>query len=108
MEYIKKLWRCSHCNQEMVGSILDQVRHRQECELAAKEAELSTEQEKEGDADGEENANAKAATSYDPLRRLYSCPECEAQMLLTTTEILKHRRSHASASSVNVKEEEKE
>ena len=34
--------------------------------------------------------------SLDPLRKNYFCPDCNKELKLTTTEILKHKKAHKS------------
>ena len=44
------------------------------------------------DADMEEEKEGQ----LNPHRKSYFCPECDKQLQLTTTEMLKHKKTHKS------------
>ena len=40
--------------------------------------------------------NEEKESQLNPLRKSYFCADCDKQLKLTTTEIVKHKRSHVS------------
>lgn len=51
--------------------------------------------------DAEQEAQRERAKQMNPLKKSYFCPDCDKQYDFTTTEILKHKKSHLTGTQVN-------
>ena len=92
-QYIAKHWRCEKCGEKMLVTVLERLQHLEECQ-------------QDGPADTGESAVADLAQSQMPiktstvdpslerLRKPYYCSTCQKQFSFTSTEILKHKKSH--------------
>ena len=81
-------WTCPRCEQEMYVGPVQRIAHHATC-VEAEEAD----RKKTEDADGADLATA--AASAKPNSRAYECADCGGRTLfLTSTEILRHKRSH--------------
>ncbi|XP_060072123.1 probable ATP-dependent RNA helicase DHX34 [Ylistrum balloti] len=86
--HMVKHWICPRCNANLLVNVLERLRHEAECHSQNIEA---TKDEEEKDRK-EENEN-----QLNTLRKLYHCTICEKDYNFTTTEILKHKRSHINS-----------
>ena len=86
-EYIQKHWTCERCNLKMVVTVLERLQHESEC-LASSEKDTTS---SSGTHDIPES---QSRPSLDHLRKVYFCKECDKEYSFTSTEILKHRRTH--------------
>lgn len=52
-----------------------------------------------------EEPESEATTSevFDPLKICYFCDKCQQKLFLTSTEILRHRRSHQTSTCADTK-----
>ena len=71
---------CEFCGREMYKSALERVSHFAGCF-----------EEKDG-KDAEES-KSKAEPKLNPLAKKFNCDSCKKTLYLTTTEMLKHRKS---------------
>ncbi|XP_066495045.1 probable ATP-dependent RNA helicase DHX34 [Tiliqua scincoides] len=87
-ECLRSFWTCPRCGLYMPFTPLEQVAHREVCQLT-------------GPADEGLPADGGAAppSVSTALQRPYQCAACQKTFLLTPTEILRHRRHHQSPSS---------
>jgi len=98
-QFISKHWRCEKCGKKMLVTVLERLQHQEKCEHEQpvdldKSAVAGVAQSQTVDK------SAKVVdSSIERLRKPYYCSTCQSQFSFTTTEILKHRRSHVSASS---------
>ena len=74
----------------MSSTPLEQIRHREKCE--PKESNASDDNKVKSE-DMDESMPSTSET-YDPLKIPYFCDECQQKLFLTSTQILKHKRSH--------------
>ncbi|KAL5004824.1 hypothetical protein ScPMuIL_018280 [Solemya velum] len=84
--HMQRHWTCPRCECKLIVTILDRLQHESECQSQNIQA-CKAEEEKEV----EEEKNSQ----LNPLRKPFFCSNCDKQLLLTTTEILKHKRSHS-------------
>lgn len=84
---LRKHWTCPVCNQAMIITTLERLEHEASC--TQQEKDLAAQQE-------EEPLKSKGPES---LRRNYDCPICKEQFSFTTSEILKHKKSHQNMES---------
>lgn len=91
-QYIQKHWKCEKCGVKMVVTVLERLQHENQCH---------GNDEFEGDsAASTATTNVTPAeissrsSSVDHLRKPYFCGECSKQYSFTSTEILRHRKTH--------------
>lgn len=98
-QFISKHWRCEKCGKKMLVTVLERLQHQEKCE-----------QEQSVDLDNSAVAGVAQSQTIDKsakvvdssierLRKPYYCSTCQSQFSFTSTEILKHKRSHVSGSS---------
>ena len=89
-QYIAKHWRCEKCGQKMLVTVLERLRHEEECQ---------NEQAHDSNDPVVESHKDKVAVnpSIERLRKSYYCNTCQSQFSFTSTEILKHKKSHLSS-----------
>ncbi|XP_015196359.2 probable ATP-dependent RNA helicase DHX34 isoform X1 [Lepisosteus oculatus] len=88
-ECLRTFWSCPHCDLYMPLTPLERMHHEATCKPAGA-GEVKPE---EGKPEAiESKADSSSASSS--LSRLYHCDVCNKDLLLTSTEILKHRRQH--------------
>ena len=98
-QFISKHWRCEKCGKKMLVTVLERLQHQEKCE-----------QEQSVDLDNSAVAGVAQSQTIDKsakvvdssierLRKPYYCSTCQSQFSFTSTEILKHKRSHVSSSS---------
>ncbi|XP_073497531.1 probable ATP-dependent RNA helicase DHX34 [Phyllobates terribilis] len=80
---LRSFWTCPRCSLYMPFTPLERMAHQNSC------AEEATSQELE-DAE----SNVSLVTS---LHRTYHCDVCDKDLVLTPTEILKHKRQHMNS-----------
>ena len=83
-------WTCPRCEEEMYVGAVQRIVHHAAC-VEAEEAD----RKKTEDALGADVADAAASSK--PNSRAYQCAECGRTLFLTSTEILRHKRSHMTA-----------
>ncbi|CAG2164792.1 unnamed protein product, partial [Oppiella nova] len=99
---MKKKWKCETCGQEMSSTPLDRIRHSEKCKPIIK-----TDGSLDNNADdGDGSDDAIQSQAYDPLKILYNCTECQQKLLLTSTQILRHKRNHQLSSAETKTESE--
>ena len=98
-QFISKHWRCEKCGKKMLVTVLERLQHQEKCE-----------QEQSVDLDNSAVAGVAQSQTIDKsakvvdssierLRKPFFCCTCQSQFSFTSTEILKHKRSHVSGSS---------
>nr|XP_020834079.1 probable ATP-dependent RNA helicase DHX34 isoform X3 [Phascolarctos cinereus] len=81
---LRTFWSCPHCGFYMPLTPLERMSHESSCPAAP-----------DGDAHGaSEEEEATSGRQASTLRRAYHCEICQKDLLLTPTEILRHRRLH--------------
>ncbi|KAK7573392.1 hypothetical protein V9T40_010583 [Parthenolecanium corni] len=78
-------WKCEKCESLIISSPLERLQH---IYLHEKESRVT-----ERDVAGNMSSEAKK-----PNAKLYECDVCKEKLYLTSTEILRHRKSHQSES----------
>lgn len=90
---MQRHWICDRCRVSMVVDLSERLEHEAFCQTqdtsASKQEEQAMERE---EREGQMN----------PLRKSYFCPDCDQQLQLTSTEILKHKKSHKTSSDNHV------
>ncbi|OWF54057.1 probable ATP-dependent RNA helicase DHX34 isoform X1 [Mizuhopecten yessoensis] len=86
--HMVKHWTCPRCNASLLVNVLERLRHEAECHSQNIEA---TKDEDENDLKEEKESQ------LNHMRKAYHCSVCEKDYNFTTTEILKHRRSHVNS-----------
>jgi len=76
----------------MAATPLEQVRHREKCQFTSSASH-------QHDINAHDTEQSTSEQTYDPLKILYFCTECQQNLLLTSTQILKHKRSHKNSSN---------
>ncbi|XP_072464225.1 probable ATP-dependent RNA helicase DHX34 [Notamacropus eugenii] len=79
---LRTFWSCPHCGLYMPFTPLERMSHENSCQEAP--------DEDAHEAEEEADSGRQAST----LRRAYRCEVCQKDLLLTPTEILRHRRLH--------------
>ena len=94
LKYLKKTWTCDICGKELCLTPLEQIRHRENCQPIVSNVlnEIKVESQ---DLDESMPSTSEA---YDPLKIPYFCEDCKQKLFLTSTQILKHKRSHRLSS----------
>ncbi|XP_036601733.1 probable ATP-dependent RNA helicase DHX34 [Trichosurus vulpecula] len=80
---LRTFWSCPHCGLHMPFTPLERMSHENTCQAAPDE-----------DAHGATEEEADSGRQLSTLRRAYHCESCQKDLLLTPTEILRHRRLH--------------
>lgn len=84
---MQKHWVCPRCEANLIVSIKERLEHESECQNKNFEP---TQQE-----EAQEMEEVKQA-QMNPLRKHYFCDKCDQGFRFTTTEILKHKKSHVT------------
>ncbi|KAK3727046.1 hypothetical protein QZH41_012547, partial [Actinostola sp. cb2023] len=82
-QYIKKHWQCEVCQVKMVVTVLERLQHESECSNDTKTTTAT-----------QDIPESSTLPSVDHLRKTYLCTECCKEYWFTSTEILKHRKTH--------------
>ncbi|XP_061453249.1 probable ATP-dependent RNA helicase DHX34 isoform X2 [Rhineura floridana] len=85
-ECLRTFWTCPRCGLYMPFTPLERLAHEEACQALSQEGEPSLEGPPKG-------ALVTSPTSC-TLQRLYHCADCLQDLLLTPTEILRHRKQH--------------
>lgn len=95
-QYIAKHWRCEKCGQKMLVTVLERLQHQEECQH-----EEPVDPNDSAGAEQSQTTDKSAAvdSSIERLRKPHFCNTCQTQFSFTSTEILKHKKSHAAAST---------
>uniref|UniRef100_A0A7N4NZE6 DHX34-like C2H2-type zinc finger domain-containing protein n=1 Tax=Sarcophilus harrisii TaxID=9305 RepID=A0A7N4NZE6_SARHA len=80
---LRTFWSCPRCGLYMPFTPMERMCHESACQAAPDEGTHGLSDE---EADSSRQASA--------LRRAYHCEHCQKDLLLTPTEILRHRRLH--------------
>nr|XP_057936337.1 probable ATP-dependent RNA helicase DHX34 [Doryrhamphus excisus] len=83
-ECLRTFWNCPHCDLHMPLTPLERMQHETTCRPAG-------EQQDEGEDGGKPVSSSSSRSS---LSRVYHCDVCNEDLILTSTEILKHKRQH--------------
>ena len=94
-QYIRKHWRCEKCGEKMIVTVLEKLQHQEECQKNEPAVLNETADMVQMQTTGKV---PKVDSSIELLRKPYYCSICDKQFSFTSTEILKHKRSHISAS----------
>ncbi|KAH0631464.1 hypothetical protein JD844_005796 [Phrynosoma platyrhinos] len=82
---LRSFWTCPRCGLYMPFTPLERVAHEDACQPLGHEAETSMRDPSEGDT---------APVASSTLQQPYHCAICQQNLLLTPTEILRHRKQH--------------
>nr|XP_056701723.1 probable ATP-dependent RNA helicase DHX34 [Euleptes europaea] len=85
-ECLRSFWTCPRCSLYMPFTPLERVAHEDACRSPGPEGEP-------GLAGPSEDA-AQSSSGASALQQPYHCPSCQQKLLLTPTEILRHRKQH--------------
>ncbi|XP_043854754.1 probable ATP-dependent RNA helicase DHX34 [Dromiciops gliroides] len=80
---LRTFWSCPHCGLYMPFTPMERMCHENSCQPAPEEA-----------AQGASDEEAASGRQASVLQRAYHCEVCQKDLLLTPTEILRHRRLH--------------
>ncbi|XP_053323739.1 probable ATP-dependent RNA helicase DHX34 [Spea bombifrons] len=80
---LRSFWTCPRCGLYMPFTPMERMAHQNTC---AEESNA-----------GESSDHASKATSVTPLHKSYRCDICQQDLMLTPTEILRHKRQHLSS-----------
>ncbi|XP_023240234.1 probable ATP-dependent RNA helicase DHX34 [Centruroides sculpturatus] len=83
LQYLQKHWKCPRCEQEMLVTLLEQIRHQEKCQ-------------KENEKQSMDDDYSK----MDPLKKEFNCQKCQKVLYLTAVEILKHKQKHLSSENI--------
>ncbi|XP_077788581.1 putative ATP-dependent RNA helicase DHX34 [Podarcis muralis] len=81
---LRSFWTCPRCGLYMPFTPMERLAHEETCQAPGQEGEQPSQEEEE--------TETPSATSA--LQRPYHCPTCQQSLLLTPTEILRHRKQH--------------
>ncbi|KAL4227796.1 negative regulation of nuclear-transcribed mRNA catabolic process [Mactra antiquata] len=87
---MQRHWTCPQCDVSMIVNLSERLEHEVMCQtnnITVTPAQLKAEEEED------------KASQMNPLRKSYFCPDCDQQLHLTMTEILKHKKLHTSGPS---------
>ncbi|XP_060113800.1 probable ATP-dependent RNA helicase DHX34 [Heteronotia binoei] len=84
-ECLRSFWTCPRCGLYMPFTPLERVAHEDACRPPGPEA-------------GPPEDVVQTPSGASALQRPYDCPICQLQLLLTPTEILRHRKQHQAPS----------
>ena len=90
-QYISKHWRCEKCGQKMLVTVLERLQHQEECQH---EESVDSNNPAVANLAQSQTDNSAVDSSIDKLRKPYYCNACQSQFSFTSTEILKHKKSH--------------
>ncbi|XP_053209462.1 probable ATP-dependent RNA helicase DHX34 isoform X2 [Panonychus citri] len=98
-KFIKKPWKCSNCDMEMITSKLEEIRHREKCFLSSITKPTTASGQNDAACDNlSSNEPSSSSSSFklpeDPMAKKYECKLCQETFYLTPTGIVKHIRSH--------------
>lgn len=94
-QYISKHWRCEKCGEKILVTVLEKLQHQEECQQN-EPAILSREPVTDHAPLPTTRKTPNHDSSIQVLRRLYHCSICAREFSLTSTEILKHKKSHVA------------
>ncbi|XP_015262611.1 PREDICTED: probable ATP-dependent RNA helicase DHX34 [Gekko japonicus] len=86
-ECLRSFWTCPRCGLYMPFTPLERVAHEDACRPPGPEGE-------EPSPAGLSEDVVQGPSGASALQRPYDCPTCRQQLLLTPTEILRHRKQH--------------
>uniref|UniRef100_F7CUN6 Probable ATP-dependent RNA helicase DHX34 n=1 Tax=Monodelphis domestica TaxID=13616 RepID=F7CUN6_MONDO len=80
---LRTFWSCPHCSLYMPFTPMERMCHENTCQAAPDQA-----------APGASDEEAESSRQASALQRTYHCELCQKDLLLTPTEILRHRKQH--------------
>ncbi|PVD20242.1 hypothetical protein C0Q70_20738 [Pomacea canaliculata] len=83
--HMQRHWKCPQCGENMVVSVTERLHHESTCQHHMSAPSFA--------GSSEEKEDKQMASN--PFRKLFFCAECQTQLSLTATEILRHKKSHA-------------
>ncbi|KAK3097302.1 hypothetical protein FSP39_008501 [Pinctada imbricata] len=86
--HMQRHWQCPRCKQSLIVTVQERLLHESQC------------QDKNFQATKEEEAQEmeeEKSAQLNPLRKHYHCDKCDKDFKFTSTEILKHRKSHVDS-----------
>ncbi|XP_033109817.1 probable ATP-dependent RNA helicase DHX34 [Anneissia japonica] len=86
---LREHWTCLKCNEAMIVTMVERLQHQSEC----KSTQLL-------DTAGTSADSTSAKSSLKKLAKAFYCEICKQDFSLTSTEILKHKRSHKATDSL--------
>lgn len=94
-QYITKHWRCEKCGEKMLVTVLERLQHQEECQH---DEPVSVSESAVADLPQSQTRNKalEVDSAVQRLRKPYYCNTCEKEFSFTSTEILKHKKSHVS------------
>ncbi|XP_054169155.1 probable ATP-dependent RNA helicase DHX34 [Oppia nitens] len=98
---LKKEWKCEMCGQEMLSTPLEQIRHIDNCKPIDANNKIKSETNCD-DILSSIPTTSDPTTAYDPMKIVYNCNDCKQQLLFTSIEILRHKRSHQLSNTENL------
>ncbi|XP_074075275.1 putative ATP-dependent RNA helicase DHX34 [Macrotis lagotis] len=84
---LRTFWTCPHCGLYMPFTPMERMCHESSCHATPDE-----------DTRGASEEEADSSHQVSTLQRAYHCEVCQKDLLLTPTEILRHRRLHVGGS----------
>ncbi|KAJ7303869.1 hypothetical protein JRQ81_011377 [Phrynocephalus forsythii] len=88
-ECLRTFWTCPQCGLYRPFTPLERMAHEDTCRPPGSEGEPTPGEDPSGDATPAPSSGVSSA-----LQQLYHCAVCQQSLLLTPTEILRHRRQH--------------
>ncbi|CAI5780578.1 probable ATP-dependent RNA helicase DHX34 [Podarcis lilfordi] len=81
---LRSFWTCPRCGLYMPFTPMERLAHEEACQAPGQEGEQPSREEEE----------TETPSGTSALQRPYHCPACQQSLLLTPTEILRHRKQH--------------
>ncbi|XP_020642936.3 putative ATP-dependent RNA helicase DHX34 [Pogona vitticeps] len=89
-ECLRSFWTCPRCGLYRPFTPLERMAHEDACRAPGPEGE----EPPPGEDPSEDAAGNPSSGASSALQQLYPCAVCQRSLLLTPTEILRHRRQH--------------
>ncbi|XP_062516968.1 probable ATP-dependent RNA helicase DHX34 [Corticium candelabrum] len=91
---VMRHWNCPRCNQSMVATIAERMRHDEEC---SSRQQKETEELEDAEYKRQQVVDTARSLASENLRKSYHCSVCDKEFMFTFTEILKHARTHTNS-----------
>ena len=92
--YMARHWRCEKCGKKMIVTVLERLQHQEECQ---RDEPASASDPVVVDPAQSQSQTPAVGSSIERLRKSFYCSTCQKQYSFTSTEILKHKKSHVSS-----------